>query len=220
MCDTQRVEAGTRTYGGVSAEDRRARRREQLLDAGLELLGTEGWSATTMTAVCATAGLTERYFYESFKDREELLLAVFDRIVSEAAERILAAIEASPHEARARARAAIGAYVELMTEDPRKGRVAFIEAMGSERLMRRRHESIERFAALMSQQGRDFYGMPEGKADDLVALTSFLLVGGLAEALMAWLTGGLRTSREQLIEDCTDLFVATGEAAVAIARGR
>jgi AcrR family transcriptional regulator len=206
-------------YGGVSAEERRARRREQLLDAGLDLLGTEGWSATTMTAVCARAGLTERYFYESFADREALLIGVFDRVTAEAATAVLAAIEASPREARARSRAAIAAFVELMTDDPRKGRVAFVEAMGSEALMRRRYDTIRTFAGLLSDQARDFYGIPDG-ADQLVALTSFLLVGGLAEALMAWLGGGLDASREQLIEDCTDLFVATGEAAVGIARRR
>jgi AcrR family transcriptional regulator len=206
-------------YRGVSAEDRRARRREQLLDAGLDLLGTEGWSAATMTAICARAGLTERYFYESFADREALLLAVFDRITAEAADVVLAAIEASPREARARSRAAIAAFVELMTDDPRKGRVAFVEALGSEALMRRRYETIRTFAALLAEQAREFYGMPEGN-DQLVELTSFMLVGGLAEALMAWLGGELDTSREQLIDDSTDLFVATGEAAVAIARSR
>jgi AcrR family transcriptional regulator len=206
-------------YRGVSAEERRARRREQLLDAGLDLLGTEGWSAATMTAICARAGLTERYFYESFADREALLLAVFDRITAEAADVVLAAIEASPREARARSRAAIAAFVELMTDDPRKGRVAFVEALGSEALMRRRYESIRTFAALLAEQAREFYGMPEGN-DQLVELTSFMLVGGLAEALMAWLGGELDTSREQLIDDSTDLFVATGEAAVAIARSR
>ncbi len=211
--------AGTRIYGGVSAQDRRSKRREQLLDAGLELLGTAGWQGTTMTAVCAHAGLTERYFYESFADREELLVAVFDRITAEAAEAVLRAIQASPREARARSRAAIGAFVELMTDDPRKGRIAFVEALGSEALMRRRFETIQTFAALLGEQGREFYGMPTG-GGHLVELTSFLLVGGLAEALMAWLSGGLKTSREQLIEDCTDLFVATGEAAVAIARNR
>jgi AcrR family transcriptional regulator len=213
------MEAGTRMYGGVSAEDRRSRRREQLLDAGLELLGTEGWSATTMTAVCARAGLTERYFYESFADREALLLAVFDRVTSEAAEAVLAAIEASPREARTRSRAAIAAFVELMTDDPRKGRVAFVEALGSEALMRRRYATIRSFAALLSGEAREFYGIGEGR-DQLVELTSFMLVGGLAEALMAWLGGELKTSRERLIEDTTDLFVATGEAAVAIARNR
>jgi AcrR family transcriptional regulator len=206
-------------YRGVSAEERRARRREQLLDAGLDLLGTEGWSAATMTAICARAGLTERYFYESFADREALLLAVFDRITAEAADVVLAAIEASPREARARSRAAIAAFVELMTDDPRKGRVAFVEALGSEALMRRRYETIRTFAALLAEQAREFYGMPEGN-DQLVELTSFMLVGGLAEALMAWLGGELDTSREQLIDDSTDLFVATGEAAVAIARSR
>jgi AcrR family transcriptional regulator len=213
------MEAGARIYGGVSADDRRARRRVQLLDAGLELLGTVGWSGTTMTAVCAKAGLTERYFYESFADREALLLAVFDRITDEATEAILAAISSSPRDARARTRAAIGAFVELMTDDPRKGRVAFVEAMGSEALVRRRYESISAFAALLGDQARAFYDLESG-GDELVELTSLVLVGGLAEALMAWLSGSLDTSPERLIEDCTDLFVATGETAVALARNR
>jgi len=209
----------SRTYGGVSGQDRRAKRREQLLDAGLELLGTRGWGATTMTAVCAEAGLTERYFYESFRDREELLVAVFDRITAEAAQVVLAAVEASPREARARSRSAIAAFVELMTDDPRKGRVAFVEAMGSEALQLRRFRTISTFAALLGEQARDFYGTPAG-GDRLVELTSFLLVGGLAEALIAWLGGELETTREQLIKDCADLFVATGEAAVRIAANR
>ena len=204
-------------YGGVSADERRARRREQLMDAGLEVLGTEGWNGATMTAICVRAGLTERYFYESFADREELLVAVFDRITADAAEAVLAAVAAAPLDARARSRAAIAAFVELMTDDPRKGRVAFVEAMGSEALMRRRFDTLDTFAKLLSEQAREFYGIGPG-GDRMVALTSFLLVGGLAETLIAWLTGAIETTREQLIEDCTDLFVATGEAAVALAR--
>jgi AcrR family transcriptional regulator len=211
--------SGTRVYGGVSAEERRARRRDQLLDAGLELFGTEGFAKTTMTAVCAEAALTERYFYESFADRETLLVAVFDRITAEVAAAILAAISDSPRESRARSRAAIGAGVEVLIDDPRKGRVAFVEAMGSEELMRRRFDAISSFAALLAEQAREFYGIPKGH-DELIELTSFMLVGGLAESVMAWLSGSLKTSREQLIEDCTDLFVATGEAAVALAQKR
>ncbi|MGH7750546.1 MAG: TetR family transcriptional regulator, partial [Candidatus Dormibacteria bacterium] len=76
----------TRSYRGVSAEQRHLERRERLLDAGLDLLGTEGWARTTVTAICARARLTERYFYQSFPGREQLLLAVFDRIAGEAAE--------------------------------------------------------------------------------------------------------------------------------------
>lgn len=213
------MKSGARTYAGVSGDERRARRHQLLLDAGLELLGTRGFGATTMTAVCGRAKLTERYFYESFPDLEALLVAVFDRVTEESAEVVLAAVEDSPRDARARTRAAIAAFVEFLTEDPRKARIAFVEALGSEALMRRRYETISSFAALLGDQARDFYGTARG-ADRLVNLTSFLLVGGLAEALIAWLGGELSSTREQLVEDCTDLFVATGEAAVRIAAAR
>jgi AcrR family transcriptional regulator len=95
-----------RTYGGVSGGERQAGRREKLLEAGLELLGRDGWSATTVRAVCAEAGLTERYFYESFANRDELLVAIFDRVAAEAATAVPAAVEAAPQDARAKSRAA------------------------------------------------------------------------------------------------------------------
>lgn len=206
-------------YGGLAAEERREVRRQQLLDAALELLGTDGWQAATVRAICARARLTPRYFYESFPDREALLLAVFDQVAAEAAGVILAAVGAAPADARAKARAAIGAFVELIGEDRRKARVLFIEAMGSEVLTRRRFETLRLFAGLVAGQGREFYGLAAGH-EDLVQMSSLMLVGGLAETLLAWLDGTLAVSREQLVADAADLFVATGEAAVALARGR
>jgi len=219
LCQTGGVESAPRTYRGVGAEERKARRRALLLDAGLDLLGTQGWQQTTMTAVCQRAKLTERYFYESFADLEELLVAVFERVAAEAAEVVLAASESGEADARPRARAAVAAFVELMTDDPRKGRVAFVEAFGSEALMRRRFETITAFASLLGDQARGFYGTrPE--ADRLVNLTSFVMVGGMAEALIAWLGGSIKTSRDELIDDLTDILVATGEWAVQIGRRR
>ena len=52
--------ATTRTYGGRSADDRRSERRDRLVAATARLLGERGEGATTMTAGCAEAGLTER----------------------------------------------------------------------------------------------------------------------------------------------------------------
>jgi AcrR family transcriptional regulator len=169
--------------------------------------------------VCGRAGLTARYFYESFEDLDSLLLAVFDSLAAQSAAVVLDAVGRAPHEARTKARAAIAAFVDLLTRDPRKARVLFVEAMGSEALMRRRFETIRMFAGLVAEQGRDFYGVRED-GDRLVDTTALMLVGGLAETLLAWLDGTLRSTREELIEDCTDLFVATGEAAVGLVRGR
>jgi AcrR family transcriptional regulator len=199
-------------YGGVRAPDRVAARRRRLLDTALELLGTEGWQATTVRAICAKARLTPRYFYESFADRDELLVALFDELIAEAAAHVLEAVDGAEHEARAKARAAIGAFVELVTDDPRKARVMFIEAVGSERLALRRFETVRMFAALVAQQGREFYGIDGGTLADTTAL---MLVGGLAETLLSWLGGALHVTREQLIEDCTELFVLMGESAFA-----
>src|ERR1700760_3385627 len=85
---------GVGTYRGVAMEDRRADRRRRLLEAGVRVIGESGWQSTTVRAVCSEAGLTERYFYESFADRETLLLDVFDRVSTDAARAILAAVAA------------------------------------------------------------------------------------------------------------------------------
>ena len=38
-----------------------------LIEAALDVVGARGLAGLTMTAVCARARLTERYFYESFR---------------------------------------------------------------------------------------------------------------------------------------------------------
>jgi AcrR family transcriptional regulator len=215
----QDVVVSSIVYGGLSAEQRRDGRRAQLIAAGLDLLGGEGFSATTVRGVCARARLSPRYFYESFVDLDALLLAVFDVVAQEAAAVVLAAAQDAPADARGRARAAIGAFVELIAEDPRRARVVFVAGIGSEPLARRRSAALRMFADLVAAQGREFYGLKAGE-DPLMQTTALTLVGGLAETLLAWLDGSLRSTREQLVEDCAELFVATGEAAVALARSR
>jgi AcrR family transcriptional regulator len=191
----------------------------QLLESALEQIGEHGWPATTVRAICARAHLTPRYFYESFPDRDALLLALFEAIVQDAATTVLEAVAAAPEAARAKARAAIGAFVEFVTEDRRRARVLFGEAMGSETLTRRRFQALRMFAGLVGDQAREFYDM-RTRADPMVEMSALMVVGGFSETLLAWLDGSLRVTREQLVEDCADLFVANAEAAVALVRAR
>src|SRR5207253_3251240 len=152
---------------GESAEDRRAARRERLLDAGFDLLGTEGHAGTTVRGVCERARLTPRYFYESFEDLDALLVAAFDRLVAELTTVVLVALEAAPGDARAKAEATIAALVHDLTDDPRRARVAFVEGFGSEPLMRRRFEAMHLFSRLLATEGGAFYGVDPAK-DPLV----------------------------------------------------
>src|ERR1700741_2572051 len=72
--------AGRRHYGGHSTEERRLARRERLIEAATRVYGELGYRNTTVKAVCEAAGLTERYFYESFANSEALLVAAFETV--------------------------------------------------------------------------------------------------------------------------------------------
>src|SRR5271163_401625 len=92
-----------RRYRGVTASERRTQRRERLLDAGLELFGTEGYASTSVRTLSAAASLNSRYFYESFASREELLYEVYTEVLKEiSAEVINATAEAGTVEEQAR----------------------------------------------------------------------------------------------------------------------
>lgn len=197
----------TRPYRGVSASDRAAERRARLLEAGLELLGTVG-EQTTMTAVCATAKLTERYFYESFRNRDELLLAVVDQVAEEMRGVVLAALETTPGNAADKGRAAIAAFVDLIDADPRKGRAALVESAAVAVLRPRRHLLLRTFAQLVVTQARVLYGdaaLPSPR-DEINAL---LFIGGLAELLTAWLNGEIAVSAADIVDAATHQFVTS-----------
>jgi len=206
-------------YAGKSAEERRTERRTLLLEAGLELIGTAGWSATTVRGVCTRAKLTPRFFYESFVDLDALGVAVFDEIVSDVTEKVLEAVEAAPEDPAAKAHAAIDTFVRTLTDDPRRGRVVFIEGLASEPLLERRLATMDAFVDLIAGQARVSYPPPASE-DPLVDITARVLAGGLTELLITWLRGGIEMERGHLIEDCVALFVTTAEGAAALANRR
>jgi AcrR family transcriptional regulator len=204
-----------RAYGGVSAEQRQAQRRAALLAAGLEIIGTEGHGRLTVAGLCARAGLNERYFYENFGSVDEVLVGVFDEVIAELTGGIVTAIAAAPDETRAKARAAIGAAVELLTDDARKTRVVFVEALAARALVSRRAEVARAFVALIVGQAQQFYGTETAlRIGPWGEFAAAHLLGGLAETMTAWLRGDLAISRDELIERSTDLFVLVGEHVV------
>ncbi len=200
----------TRTYRGEAAGDRKARRRAQLLEAGLDLLGNQGWQAATVTAICERARLTPRYFYESFASRDELLVAIFDSIIDEITREVLASRPTNPVDLL---RATVTAFVRMASEDPRKGRATFIEALGSEALTRRRIEGMHWFADQLAQQARAGRRLGKREARKLKT-ASLIAAGGLIEMITAWLDGELDSRPEQMVDEYTQVCAA-GLAAAA-----
>ncbi len=86
---------GARPYRGLAPDERRAQRRAALIDAAIETYGERGYRASTVKGVCAAAGLTERYFYESFESSEALLMACYHHVNAQLFMQIAEAAEAA-----------------------------------------------------------------------------------------------------------------------------
>ena len=196
-----------RSYRGVSAGDRTAARRAALLEAALDLLGGDAPATPTMTAVCERAGLTERYFYESFRSRDELLVALLDQVATEVLERTEVVLDedGSPEEL---VRRALDVLLEVLADDPRKGRFALVVALEVPVLRARRAQLLEGFEQLLAERTRRLYGDRAWVAPD-DRIEALLFVGGLAELIAAWLGGTVPATREQVVAAAARHYEAT-----------
>ena len=177
------------------------------MDTAFELLGTAGWSGTSVRAVCHGAELNPRYFYESFDGLDALVVAVYDRVIDEMTAAVLDAIDAAPDAPADQLRAIVAATVAFIDDDRRRARVLYVEALGNEVLNRRRIDTGHEIVAFVQAFGR----RPDD--DHLSAVAAPILVGGFSELLVSWIEGRLPLTRAQLIDDATKLFLALAEAA-------
>ncbi len=169
------------------------RRRDELISAGVILLGGAGGPALTVRAVCREAGLTERYFYESFADRDGFVRAVYDDVCGRAMSALMSAN--TPREA-------VDRFVALMVDDPVRGRVLLLAPEVEPVLVRSGAEWMPTFIDLL-QRKLTTIGDPA-----LQKMVATGLVGALTGLFTAYLDGRLAVSREQFIDYCVDLLLS------------
>src|ERR1700739_977909 len=181
------VQTGQRRgrWTGVPRERPLALRRDNLITAGVQLLGGERGPALTVRAVCREAALTERYFYESFSDRDAFVPAVYDDVGTRAMETLTSA--KTPREA-------VEQFVELMVDDPVRGRVLLLAPAVEPILTRSGAEGMANFLELL-QAKLSRIGDPV-----LQKMIATSLVGGLSSLFTAYLNGQLGATRKQFID--------------------
>ena len=194
------------TWGGTTLPERRAARRAKLLAAGLDLLGTQGSAAVAVRSVCRAAGLTDRYFYENFADRDALLLAVYDQVAGEAKAALEQAVRDSADDPQSIAAAAVAAFLDVLTDDPRKGRVLLLEPMTDATLSARGSELMPVFADVVRAQLGDVSGLR-------ARMTATALIGALSNLFVRWLDRSLAATRQELADYCVALLLASGSLA-------
>jgi AcrR family transcriptional regulator len=196
----------------MTAAERVAERRERLLEAGLQEFGTRGVPLAGVKDICRAAGLTDRYFYESFHDSSELFVAVFDRATRKLFALVAAALAAAPADPMSQSGAVIEAFVRALADDPRLARVVFVEAPSAgpavERHMR---ATLRRFAGLIVDGARPY--LPEGARVEAVRFGAIALVGAIERVMIEWQDGELGLSIEEIIDYLVDLLLMYARAA-------
>jgi AcrR family transcriptional regulator len=202
----------SRVYGGMTAEERVAQRRERLLDAALEEFGTRGVLRTGVKDICRRAGLTDRYLYESFRDTGELFAAVFERATTHLFGVVAAAVAAAPPTPGGQIRAAVESFVRALADDPRLARVVFAEAgSAGPEVEQRSRATLRQFAALMAATARELLG---GEADEQQLQFGALAgVGAIERVMIEWQDGELDLTIDELIDFTTATLVGGFELA-------
>ncbi len=204
-----------RTIRGLDAEQRRAERREQLLDAALKLFAANGYINTSIEQICSTAYIGTKSFYEVFTNREDCYVALLRRTSERLQEQVAGIAAQAAGNEREVAPKLLHVLGHALLDDPRVAKVTFGMAAGISPVVERQRRTNRRWAAGFLEQLWDRYdGPPSGRdAAEQRALRHSVaigLVGGLFDLISDWLLDADPTKQDQietLIDDMTTFYI-------------
>lgn len=216
----QSMATATRSYGGVTATQRRAIRRAALIEAALDLFAEDGARAVSKRAVCARARLNDRYFYEHFADSDALLEAITRDLTAEGLAAVNAATSSVAPDIRTQVHATANAALAFLTADPRRGQL-LLRSHTSEVLQRARVESTRAISTAMSAMIRQPLGASSPSRQQSASqpdtdMAAFALVSGAMEVIAGWLRGDFDTTREHVADIVAALLLATADVSAAL----
>jgi AcrR family transcriptional regulator len=178
------LEKEKRRYGGASFEDRQAERRRRLMLAAIAVFERMGRDGATVAAICAEAGLTARYFYESFPNLDALFLEAYRAVQQE----LLADIARHAADDPDPVKAALHAFFAAMAEHPGPARVFLLDPHGREPEMQAAgYDTAAKLLGLLAPGVRD-----------PLALAGVL--GAVVDIARRWVSGGFQESVDRVTE--------------------
>lgn len=199
--DSSTAPRSVRSYRGEAPEVRQQQRRERLIEAALDAFAEHGYTATTMRDICAGARLTERYFYESFKNTDEMFNAVFKHLVLQLRSELFNALSKAPMTIDGLAEAGLRAFFEFIKADPRRARILLVDAVRNNLSSRRMaEEAMAEYVTMLQGLAAQLYTeLPSNVDPRLVTLG---MVGMCIHLAMGWVRSDFKEPLEQVLEHC------------------
>lgn len=206
--ETARQRSGR--YAGKAASTRQAERRKKLVAAGVMLIGRDGYAATSIDAICSEAGLTKRYFYESFASSEELLIESYRVVTREYLTSIMQATTPYLRDSRKLVRAGLQQTFSFVRQNPDKARLIMIEAMSVRSQLGRFYgSSYNEFVNLLVGFTKPFLG-GSGPGDAVLAVMARGAVGAIIHLCQGWIATGFKQPIDELVNGTELIFGGMG----------
>jgi AcrR family transcriptional regulator len=177
-------------------------RREQLIDATLAILASEGLAAATTRRITDQAGLALGAFHYAFRSKDELLRAVIERITGEISRALDSVTEAARSDLPSAVEAVIRGlwrYVEAEPDFQLAQYELTIHALRDPALRELASWQYDRYAGVIVDTLEGVPGAPSG--DELLELARFLVATLDGLILHHCVQGDLEAARRRL-EQC------------------
>lgn len=161
-----------------------------MIGAAIDVYGSVGFRAATVRAVCEQAGLTPRYFYESFASNEVLLCDACGEAMEHMRLLALQAVQTCEPTPAARIQAAARSYFAAILSNPAVARVTLIEIEGVSAYVDERYGAeLDKTTALI--EGLVFADLAAGENAILhPRMLARALLGSLYQLAKDWTRSG------------------------------
>lgn len=128
--------------------------RDRLIDAMAQTVAAKGYAGTSLTDVCAVAGVSTKAFYAHFCDKETCFLATFDRGISLVRGTLLHT-HARPVPWVRRIRDSLEVLLRVLADEPAFATLSVVEVMAAgPRALKRRGELLDGFSVFFADAPR------------------------------------------------------------------
>ena len=191
-----------RNFLGETPDERKDRRRLDLIDAALSLVHEGGLANLGVRSVTSKASLSSRYFYENFESIDDLLIAASQSVVHDILRVGLEALYAPAIEVKSATgseildvlRLGLDAALGMLLDDPRKIAVMMAATAGGPKVRQALQQTLTHVVASTISADTD--------ASDIGfdEVTTNYVAGGVANLAMAYVSAELVMPREELVD--------------------
>lgn len=163
---------------GQTTAQRQAERIERVLDAATDVFATRGYENTRVDDIVEAAGVSRKTLYEDFASVDAVLTAVYDRAVRINFTTIFEKLVKTTDPIE-RVHVGVGAYFEMIVENPAAARVVFEEYRKAGPEQAARYElNTSRYVTLMLEFLNQAYAAGRlGRAPDEASV--YVLIKGI-----------------------------------------